>query len=171
MVIQLIFEKGKLGDGFYTEKSLSFSDCDLSLDDIEHGILRRSKVKASLGYVNKKTIEDWELKLRVEELDPRLHFALNCGANSCPPIVIYSLNNIDTELDNASLSYLKSSTIISPCLGKIKVPRILLWYMGDFGGIKGIKRLYHRYGIIPPDVSPKMTFLNYDWSLNIENFA
>ena len=40
------------------------------------------------------------------ELDPRIHFALNCGATSCPPIRVYSSSNLDSQLDRAAASFL-----------------------------------------------------------------
>ena len=42
------------------------------------------------------------------ELDPRIHFALNCGATSCPPIRVYSSANLDYQLDRAAASFLCS---------------------------------------------------------------
>ena len=39
-------------------------------------------------------------------LDPRIHFALNCGAKSCPPIRVYSTPNLDSQLNRASASFL-----------------------------------------------------------------
>ena len=38
-------------------------------------------------------------QVALSSLDPRIHFALNCGARSCPPICVY------TE-DRSSLLYL-----------------------------------------------------------------
>jgi hypothetical protein len=30
----------------------------------------------------------------LEKAEPRIHFALNCGAKSCPPIKTYSAENV-----------------------------------------------------------------------------
>lgn len=156
--------------GFYSQKMLNIASVELSLDDIEHGILRRSKVKWALGFVQKIKVPLWEREFRVSTIDPRIHFALNCGANSCPPISIYHPENIDEELDKSTYEYLNESTVVSSCLKKVKIPRIFLWYLGDFSGLKGVRSIYYKYGIIPPDVLPSFSFLNYDWSLNTQNF-
>jgi len=62
----------------------------LSFDDIEHGIIRKSRWKLSLGYLSKPFRAKWETKLRVKNIDWRIHFALNCGAKSCPPVAVYT---------------------------------------------------------------------------------
>ncbi|GMI39843.1 hypothetical protein TeGR_g12793 [Tetraparma gracilis] len=49
----------------------------LSLDDVEHGLLRSEPGRFPPG--------DAREGLRVQ-LDKRVHFALNCGASSCPPV-------------------------------------------------------------------------------------
>ena len=40
------------------------------------------------------------------DLDPRIHFGLNCGAKSCPPIRVYSPTNLDSQLNRAAASFL-----------------------------------------------------------------
>ena len=72
---------------FLTKKRIALADTTLSFDDVEHGILRKGKYKHSLGFFN-SWFQDKTLKnLQVEQLDYRIHFALNCGAKSCPPIL------------------------------------------------------------------------------------
>jgi len=58
----------------------------MSLDDIEHDMLRKSTYKWSFGYLTKPFPSAFEKAFQVKNLDPRIHFALNCGAVSCPPI-------------------------------------------------------------------------------------
>ena len=40
------------------------------------------------------------------DLDPRIRFALNCGATSCPPIRVYASPNLNSQLDRATTSFL-----------------------------------------------------------------
>ena len=169
-LVQVIRNNNEI-QNVYTTRMIDIAGLHMSLDDIEHGILRRSKLKATMGYVRKPRVASWEKALRVKRLDPRIHFALNCGANSCPPIFNYSSNTLDSTLDRATKNYLLESSVISSCHGEVHAPRLLLWYLGDFGGFAGIRALYQRHGIVPPDVFPKFKFLNYDWSRNLENFA
>ena len=37
---------------------------------------------------------DPRLSLALERAEPRIHFALNCGAKSCPPIKTYSADSV-----------------------------------------------------------------------------
>lgn len=41
-------------------------------------------------------------------VDPRIHFALVCGAKGCPPIKVYSAANLQNELTFAARSFLES---------------------------------------------------------------
>jgi len=54
---------------------------------------------------------DARLKLVVppEKRDPRIHFALVCGAKSCPPIKVYKPDNLDYALDMATAVSCSSS--------------------------------------------------------------
>ena len=70
----------------------------LSLDDIEHGILRRYRQKYSLGYLPQFWVNNTIKKLAVHEMDNRIHCALSCGAVSCPAIAFYDAENIDAQL-------------------------------------------------------------------------
>jgi hypothetical protein len=73
---------------FFRERRHTVASTDLSLDIIEHGILRHSKWKYGLGYVPNSFPSAFERQHRVPEIDPRVHFALNGGAESCPPITV-----------------------------------------------------------------------------------
>jgi len=145
---------------------------DLSLDDVEHGILRRSRLSFGLGYVRRPDflVGEFEKRMRVDRVDPRIHFALNCGAASCPPIARYTREGIDEELDLAAESYLGSEVAYDPAAGRARVPRLLLWYRGDFGGRSGIYEHLRRYGPVPEGERPSVSYRDYDWSIELENF-
>lgn len=63
-----------------------------SLDDIEHGILRCNTPPPGASD-SPFDASDERKPLSLTRLDPRLHFALNCGARSCPPIKVWPLPN------------------------------------------------------------------------------
>lgn len=50
----------------------------------------------------------------------------------------------------------------------VRVPRLLQWYLGDFGGRAGILRQLHRYGVVEPDDAPRIAFGAYDWTLALD---
>ena len=56
----------------------------LSLDEIEHGILRGNRRRALPPWAPFGT-RGARRALVIDPVDPRVHFALNCGAASCPP--------------------------------------------------------------------------------------
>lgn len=132
----------------------------LSLDDIEHGILRRSRWKLGLGYLTHPVASDFERASRVGRVDPRIHFALNCGAASCPPISAYRREHIDEQLDLATRGYLRSEIDYEG--GAIMLPPVFLWFAGDFGGAPGIRRFLRRYGV--NGWNRPIRFQAYDWT-------
>jgi hypothetical protein len=155
---------------FFVADRVTVAGHGLSLNDIEHGILRRSKSLFGLGYLPRLLVSGFERTHRVAEFDPRIHFALNCGAASCPPIAAYSADSLDEELTLASRSYLGTEVEYALDRGVVRVPQLFLWYYGDFGGRSGTLDLLRRYGDLPADASPKVRYRSYDWSLELENF-
>eukprot|EP00966_Prymnesium_polylepis_P276217 6381421-Prymnesium_polylepis.1 len=73
-----------------------------SLDDIEHGILRCNTPPPGADAPPFSAADDARAPLALQQLDPRVHFALNCGARSCPPIKVFSAGRIDEELGLAA---------------------------------------------------------------------
>jgi len=132
----------------------------LSLDAIEHGLLRRSRWRFGLGYLGNPRPSPFEGSHRVAQVDARVHFALNCGAASCPPIAAYDAERVDRQLEQATHAYLRSE--VERVDGAIAVPALLLWYIGDFGGPRGIRRLLRRHGI--EGWGAPIRFKRYDWT-------
>ena len=155
---------------FFSKKFISIAGKNLSLDDVEHGILRRSKWKYSLGHFNKPFKSKFERQFRVDKLDYRIHFALNCGAKSCPPIAFYKPEQIDKQLDLATKAYLKNEVLFNGKDLMVELPAILSWFRGDFGGKKGIIRLLHQQQIVPDNVNPGIKWKKYDWTLSLKAF-
>jgi thiol-disulfide isomerase/thioredoxin len=155
---------------FFGSKQIDIAGKKFSLDDIEHGLLRRSKIKWSLGYLNKLFPGKTEKALRVEKLDYRLHFALNCGAKSCPPIAFYRPENINQQLDLAMNAYLKSEVEYDEKNNTVKLPAIMNWFRRDFGGKRKMIRLLEQLSIIPAGKSPKIKFKKYDWTIYLQNY-
>jgi len=158
-------------DDFFTEPRVTIAGQKLSFDDIEHGILRRSKVKLSAGYLGKLFVDEVEKKLRVDEVDWRIHFALNCGAEACPPVEIYRVNSIDQQLTQRAKAYLTSTTVHKSEEGKVYVTPLMSWFRADFGGLSGVRDILRDFGLIPREADPSIEFKDYNWSLDIDNFA
>ncbi len=155
---------------FFKSKQITVAGLKLSLDDIEHGILRRSKIKWSAGYLGKLFTGKTEKQLRVNKLDYRLHFALNCGAKSCPPVAFYNPENLTAQLDIAATAYLTGEAEYNNTENLVKLSAIMGWFRKDFGGKKGMIRLLKQKAVIPEDVHPKIKFKQYDWTLYLNNY-
>ncbi len=155
-------------DAFFGKERVTIAGEKLSFDKIEHGIIRRSKVKVSMGYANKMFPGSFEKRFRLDELDPRIHFALNCGARNCPPVAVHHAERIDKELDYMSRKFLEETTELKN--GKAHVVALFSWFRGDFGGKDGIREMLRRYDIISGDASPELVFKDYDWTLSLGNY-
>lgn len=150
---------------FFSAKQIAVAGKSFSLDDIEHGLLRRSKIKWSFGHLHKLCPGKTEKELRVEELDYRLHFALNCGAKSCPPIAFYNPENLNPQLTLATNAYLQQEAGYDAASNRLTLPAIMGWFRRDFGGKRGMIALLKEKKIIPQEARPAIRFKAYDWTL------
>ncbi len=155
---------------FFMRKQIAIAGKMFSLDDIEHGILRCSKIKWGLNYSNRIFSGKTEGELCINHPDYRIHFALNCGAKSCPPIAFYNPENLDAQLDLATKAYLATETEYDSSNKRIKLPSVMKWYRRDFGGKKQMIKLLEKVGVIPLNSHPKIKFKKYDWNLFLDNY-
>lgn len=163
-------EKYTSRGAFFSDKQIRIANQQLSLDMIEHGLMRRSKIKWGLGYLNKIFPSKFEKIFRVDKLDSRIHFALNCGAKSCPPIAFYEPENIDSQLELAMQTYLAGEIELDTINNVVKLPAIMGWFRGDFGSKKEMLKLLKKNNLIKAEISPKIEFKEYDWTLFLNNY-
>jgi hypothetical protein len=156
---------------FFRTPALTVGGADLSLDRIENGILRGGRSKYGLGYLPKLRATGFERRHRLADPDPRIHFALNCCAESCPAIRAYEPESIDDQLDFATRTYLDSTVKYDPDAGTARIPRLFLWFRGDFGGGGGIRQFLRDHGAIPADATPRLRYRSWDWSKTAGKFA
>ncbi len=155
---------------FFSTPAVTVAGHSLSLDDIEQGLLR-GRSKYGLGYLPRFLPDTFETRYRLDSVDPRIHFALNCGAESCPAIRAYTPEAIDEQLDMATRAYLDATVQYDPDANRVHVPRVMLWYRGDFGGKRGIRAFLREYDAIPAGTSPAVAFLSWDWTKAGRRFA
>jgi len=166
----LIQEDGINRKKIFGLKKIEIAGRKFSLDQIEHGILRMGKNKFTAGlfqfpfqYLSLKTF-------RPKKLDYRIHFSLNCGVASCPPIAFYHVNQLDTQLNLATESYLHTSTKIDVVQKKVIVSRLFLWFYHDFGRKKGIMSILNKhYTAIPQGF--KIEYAPYNREKSLFNFT
>ncbi len=140
------------------------------MDDIEHGILRKYRYKYALGLLPKWFVPPLIKKLAVQNLDYRIHFALNCGAKSCPPIAFYKPEKLNNQLNLASKSFIENETTLDHEKQRVYTSQLFKWFTFDFGGIKGIKKVISTH--LAVDVSQyALRFNEYSWDEKLANFA
>lgn len=108
--------------------------------------------------------------------DPRVHFALNCAARSCPKLRSepYEASRLDTQLDFQARTFLNGPDghRIDPSARVLFVSRVLGWYRDDFERAAGslreylIRTLTGDAATAARDASWQIEYLDYDWSLN-----
>jgi hypothetical protein len=155
---------------FFGTDLVTVAGRDLSLDDVEHGLLRAGQWKFGLGYLPNPLTSAFARRFGVDRVDPRIHFALNCGAESCPAIAVYTAEDVDEQLALATRTYLETTVEYDPDRDVVRVPRHCLWYRGDFGGKRGVLALLREHGALPADARPRLSYADYDWALDVGNF-
>jgi hypothetical protein len=119
---------------FFDRVAYEIGEYRFSLNDIEHGLLRGNRRPP---YRLSKPFRrgDPRLEFAVLPMDPRIHFALVCGARSCPPIGFYEAGQIDFQLPLAATSFVNSPQVqILPQEKTVLISMIFKWYKPDFGG-------------------------------------
>jgi len=53
----------------------------------------------------------------------------------------------------------------------VKVNTLMSWFRGDFGGKAGAVEMLKKYNVIPQDADPSVSFLEYDWTLELGNYT
>lgn len=154
----------------FTKKVIPIAGTSFSLDNIEHDILRKYRWKFSMGYLPRFFPGKLIKQLAVNKIDYRIHFALNCGAKSCPPIAFYSYDKINQQLELAGRNFLKAETTLDEEKKVITTSKILSWFKGDFGGKKGIRKILGKE--FEKDLSGySIKFNDYNWDAVLKNYS
>jgi len=108
--------------------------------------------------------------IRARFQDPRIHFALVCGAKGCPPIrSAYLPQQLDDQLDNATREAMNDDQFIrlDKRRQQLTISEIFKWYKEDFGGSdEKLMEFINSYRDLPIPVHYKIWYYTYDWSIN-----
>jgi hypothetical protein len=156
---------------FFKKEQIPIAGRLVSFAKIEHGIIRKSQWELGLGYIRKWFPNKFERKLRVEERDYRIHFALNCGAKACPPVAIYEADRLDEQFDEVTKRYLEGVSEYDSETKEVETTPLFSWFRGDFGCKSGIKDILKENGIIPTTKKVDVNYKTYDWTLDLNNFT
>lgn len=96
--------------------------------------------------------------------EPRIHFAVNCAAKSCPPLLndAYYPDKLMSQLSERTNSFISNSNYNTITDSKLKVSKIFDWYSSDFGDVKDFISRYTSSDI----KGNNLEFMDYDWALN-----
>jgi hypothetical protein len=128
-------------DLIFDLKRIKIARSFFSLNDIEHGILRKCKFKIGFGYISNPFYSDIIKKFAVANIDYRIHFALRSFILDYNLIEYYSDINIEEQLSLVTRNFIRNKIHINHKSKKIEVPKFLFLYSKDFGGMKSTKRL------------------------------
>jgi hypothetical protein len=171
--VQRSVMEGRAGITFFRQAAYIVGGQRMSCDDIEHGILRANR--GHPFYPGKHFPSfDRRLKWVIQPLDARIHFALNCASRSCPPIRAYSPENLDSQLELATRSYLAADVQILPEKNRLYLSSIFKWFATDFGGREGVIDFVSTYLADTPERAwlgqkrsrVSVHYKSYDWGLN-----
>jgi hypothetical protein len=138
-----LFVKGPWG-----AKLVAIEGEKLSLDDIEHRILRPI----------------WR--------DSRVHYAVNCASLGCPNLqpTAFTGDNADSLLEKAAKEFVNHPRGVAIRNGKLRVSSIYVWFQEDFAGGEGLMDHWREYaeGTLADALQSYTGGLqhDYDWRLN-----
>lgn len=145
-----------------------------SLEDIEHGLLRANRGSPFLPGPQFGP-GDHRRRYALAAVDPRVHFTLNCGSRSCPPIGVYDPEGLDAQLEVAAASFVREEVRLDPGRRRVLLSPLFRWYLGDFGGRAGLVRFLLRYlpegeardWFAQNHLRLRWRFTRYDWGVNV----
>ncbi len=101
--------------------------------------------------------------IRPQFKEPRIHFAVNCAAKSCPTLMnkAWLPNNLESDFEKMTKAFVNNSSYNEISSGGAKVSKIFEWYGEDFGDVKAFINKYSN-----TKINGNLNFKEYDWSLN-----
>jgi hypothetical protein len=115
----------------------------------------------------KKTLNELEAGLRS---DPRVHFALVCGALGCPKILnaAYLPAKLDQQLDAVTRQALNDPVFMRYQEGDqfVELSQIFNWYAQDFGGEAAVLAYINGFRTRPIPEETAISYYDYNWKLN-----
>jgi Protein of unknown function, DUF547 len=151
---------------------------DLSTDPlIRLNVFKKERVPYGNAMLSLNDVEN--TKIRDGFHDPRIHFAINCAARSCPPIrtEAYSGARLDAQLDDQARRFLTgpngAKIEMKGTTAVVHVTKIMDWFGKDFDSWAGGKVAFLKKHL-PADKARMLAqaskadfdYDDYDWDLN-----
>lgn len=135
-----------------------------SIMDLDGGkVWDRKWIKVGTNTYSLNQIEHDILRPRFK--DARIHFAVNCAAQSCPPIYnkAFTAANLNSSLTNLTRKFIRNTKFNQISASNLVLSNIFNWYQSDFGDLKTYVQKYVDTSIA---ADAKVSFNEYNWSLN-----
>ena len=106
--------------------------------------------------------------LRKQFGEARIHFAINCASFSCPDLLngAFVPERLEEQLEARAKAFVNDSTKNIIRAERIQISRIFSWFKGDFTKNGSLIAFLNRYSDTAIDKDAKITYLEYNWSLN-----
>eukprot|EP00897_Mesotaenium_endlicherianum_P006562 jgi/Mesen1/5934/ME000301S05070 len=112
---------------FFTSYCYVMGGAAYSLSEMENGVLRANR-RPPYALRKPFAASDPRAKIALEEHEPLIHFALVCGAKSCPPIKTYKPAGVEDQLRSAGRSFFEGGgIIINDDSRTISLSKIIHW--------------------------------------------
>ena len=154
---------------FFGRVSYRIGDHVLSLADVEHGVLRDNR-RRPWPPLRPFGVGDVRRALAISPPDPRFHFAITCGAASCPPVGVYRAEALDAQLEAATRNFVNQEVALAG--NRVVCSRLFKWYRADFDAAGGLGPFLLRFlddgparGALAAGVPPCSAFRPYRWTL------
>ncbi len=101
--------------------------------------------------------------------EPRIHFAVNCAANSCPKILnrAWTEDNIQRYLTKQTKAFIANTSQNTIGENEVVLSNIFNWYKADFGtSDENVIKFINKYSDTEVKSDATVTYNDYDWSLN-----
>ncbi len=97
--------------------------------------------------------------------DARIHFAVNCAAKSCPPLInkAFTEENVNSLLASQTKKFINNDGFNQITNKSISVSKIFDWYKEYFGDLISF---INKYSDTKIDSGAKVAYTEYNWSLN-----
>lgn len=103
--------------------------------------------------------------LRPKYQDARIHFAVNCAAKSCPPLLnrAWTGENLNSYLEKQTAAFINNAKYNTISTRKVEVSKIFEWYASDFSNLIEFLNKYSKTSI---NKGASVSYKEYDWGLN-----
>lgn len=106
--------------------------------------------------------------LRKKYSDPKIHVAVNCASGSCPQLPNYAFTeaNYESKTNLLMRKFINDTKRNKISENKVQLSKIFEWFKGDFTKKGSLTDYINKYSKVKISKKPKVSYLEYDWSLN-----